>query len=243
MTQQGKPADTPDTAHSGLMLLGMISHELRTPLQTMLANVELLRLYAIPAEATSALDRLESSAELVLSRLDNVTGLILSSNSRLPEPQRFNLPRLLQAVADELAADAALHGQEVEIRLDASCERDISGDPVRLHQVLNNYVSNAVRYAGPGRISLVGAAVVDPALGSDVIELSVVDHGPGLSHGDVQDFWQPFVRGKQHSGSVAGMGLGLAVVRMLATAAGWVVDVRPSSPAGSTFFVRFPAQP
>jgi len=105
----------------------------------------------------------------------------------------------------------------------------VHSDAIRLHQVLNNFVSNAIKYTGPGVIT-VSARLTTHGFGTmspvDVIEVSVSDRGPCIPEAERLTILEPFVRGKRGTNQQKGSGLGLAVVRLLATTACWDVGLR-----------------
>ena len=135
-------------------LLGMISHELRTPIQTILANVEVLGLMSLPPDAELALDRVFRSINVALRRLDSISQYVRSSTDpAVPCVAGVVVDQLLQDLVHESAGEAEKLGQRLTIQ-NNDAPSSMSTDVDRLHQVLTNYVVNAIRH-GEDRKSVV----------------------------------------------------------------------------------------
>jgi signal transduction histidine kinase len=238
-------AEAQRSAQARAALLGMVSHELRTPLQTMLANVELLSVQSHKSLATDRIaDLLLRSIEFISGQLDNIAQYTrLASGPVDARCEEFSMFELLRRIVDEHAEAAKVHEQRINLDLGNEVDFMIHGDPIRLQQVVNNYLSNAIKYARPGRIT-VAACVHSHRFGTlqvaDAVEVTVEDEGPGIPPSDQAAMWEPFVRGKSALNRRKGSGLGLAVVKLLASSVGWEVGVRTAPGHGSTFYVILP---
>jgi signal transduction histidine kinase len=237
-------AEAQRSAQARVALLGMVSHELRTPLQTMLADIEMLSITSKDDAGRRAVSSLERSIGLVSGQLDDIAQYTrLASGTYEVRRERFSLIPMLERIIDEHRASAQ-SGRQLVLDVALAGDTMVEGDPIRLHQVINNFISNAIKYGGPDEIS-VSAELESPG-GSDRRDMAVVkvsDNGPGIPDADRASIWEPFVRGRRGQGRSKGSGLGLAVVRLLADSAGWQVGVLDKAPRGATFFVRFPLTP
>ena len=149
---------------------------------------------------------------LLASRLDHIQGL-----------ERREKVDLLAVVAEE----AARHGAEVEGR-----STTVEGDPLLILRLVRNLLQNAARHgqpAGERRCRRVDGAA----------ELSVRDHGAGLSAGDAERVFEPFYRPAGRSEASGGWGLGLSLVRQIAAHHGASVRYEAPGGGGSRFVVRF----
>jgi signal transduction histidine kinase len=236
-------AEAQRSAQARVALLGMVSHELRTPLQTMLGSVEMLSITVKDEEARPAIEGLERSIELVSGQLDNIAQYTrLASGTFEVRRERFAVVPLLERIIDEHRGSAQ-PGQQLALTTALGVDTVVEGDPIRLHQVINNFISNAIKYAGPGVISVATEledSVTRGAAGTVVVR--VEDSGPGISATEQASIWEPFVRGRRGQGRSKGSGLGLAVVKLLADSAGWKVGVVSEAARGAVFFVRFPLE-
>jgi len=236
-------AEAQRSAQARTALLGMVSHELRTPLQTMLANVELLALRPQNPATVQLVHGLEQCIVQIKGRLDNIAQYArLASGHVELRREPFRLVPLLERVVAEHAEAAQANDQTLKLDAPQTADVQVRGDDIRLHQVLNNYLSNAVKYSGPGVIDI-RAKLISQTFGTmslaEGVEVSVTDHGPGIPEAVREAVWEPFVRGAARSNRPKGSGLGLAVVKLLATTAAWDVGMR-SDAEGTTFFVVLP---
>jgi signal transduction histidine kinase len=225
-------------------LLGMVSRELRAPLQTMLANVELLAVRSPQDGTVDIIERLMRCIELMSGQLDNIAHYTrLASGSMEIRCERFIVLDLLRRVVEEHASAAKANHQVITLDAPRGADVTIHGDPIRLHQVINNYLTNAITCAGPGRISVV-VRLLSHQFGdlslADAVEVLVEDEGPGISDAESAALWEPFARGDSISRSRRGSGLGLAVVKLLAASVGWDVGVRSEPGHCATFYVVLP---
>jgi signal transduction histidine kinase len=110
----------------------------------------------------------------------------------------------------------------------------VRGDVLRLEQVANNLIGNALKYSP-------ASSDVEIVLRRDASSavLSVADHGIGMTESDRAKAFEPFRRGK-NVGNIGGTGLGLSVTRKIVEAHGGTIDVRSEAGSGSVFSVRLP---
>src|SRR5436190_1502383 len=209
--------------------LANVSHELRTPLQQILMFVQLLRL---------GRTRTEQERERSLEIIERETHrLIALSNSVLtaarPELQLESAPVDVVHVA-ETAADfftPLAEARKMQILLDVPEPAIARGDPGAIRQILINVLDNAAKYGPIGQTITIGVRNEPHA-----VRLWVDDCGPGIPMNERQNVWKPFVRlGGTVDDSTGGAGLGLSIVRDLATAMDATVDLA-QRPTGGTRF-------
>jgi two-component system sensor histidine kinase KdpD len=214
-------------------LLNAVSHDLRTPIATAKAAVSSL----LAADVTwSEADRQEllASAEDSLDRLtDLVTNLL--DLSRL---QAGVLPVLVAPVAlEEVALRAVDHVAPSDALLDIDLPislPEVTADAGLLERVIANLLQNALRYAPAGtRVSLAGSTH------AGLVELRVVDRGPGIAAGEADLVFAAFQR--RDDASTGGVGLGLAIARGFAEAMGGTVFAEETPGGGATLVVQLKA--
>ena len=204
-------------------LLADVAHELRTPLAVIQANTEGIQDGVLPLdlEQISAIH----TETLLLGRLiDDLRLLSLAEAGELRlERQPVEPGRLLEAVAERFQPQCAQKGVALSLTIDQGLT-PVTVDVDRINQVLNNLVSNALRYTPEGgRISLEARRL------SDEIQISVSDTGPGIPADDLPWVFDRFYRAeKSRARNSGGTGLGLAIVRQLVEAHGG--RVRAESP-------------
>ncbi|WP_213957504.1 HAMP domain-containing sensor histidine kinase [Variovorax sp. dw_954] len=237
-------AEAQRSALARVALLGMVSHELRTPLQTMMGDVEMLTLTATEEDARAAVASLERSFALLSGRLDNIAQYTrLASNAVHVCGETFALIPTLQRIVEEHRSSAG-PGRDIRLVTPLTIQDKVTADQVRLHQILSNFLSNAIKYGGPGPITI-SAKFMETSgdAARPMCDIEVADDGADIPSSELGAIWEPFVRGRRAATPRSGSGLGLAVVRLLAESANWDVGVSSRAPLGKAFFVRFPIAP
>jgi signal transduction histidine kinase len=218
--------------------LATVSHEIRTPLNAVLGWVRLLESKQLSTDrvehAIAAIGRNASAlAHMVDDLLD--TSRILKGAIRL-SLQPVDLDALTQEALDAVRPLAAT--RHVHLGFDADPgSRTISGDAVRLQQVIWNLLSNAIKFTPAG-----GRVDVFIESSKDYVEIRVVDTGQGIAPALLPHVFERFRQAddattQRHTG----LGLGLSIVRQLVELHGGVVDAAsPGVGYGATFTVRLP---
>jgi signal transduction histidine kinase len=211
-------------------LLAIVSHELRTPLTAISGITEILSdsREDLPPERVS--DLLDRSAALA-RRMTMLTEDLLAMATIDQGTLRFT-PQDVDVDAALCEAAETFPGRDVRVRTAPGLT--VWADPLRLQQMLANYVRNAVKYGAPP-IELSARAA-----GGDV-EIRVSDHGDGVPAEFVTELFQRFSRANDARASAApGFGLGLSIVAKLAHLHGGRAWYDPSGP-GATFVLTLPA--
>jgi two-component system, OmpR family, sensor kinase len=207
-----------------------LSHELRTPLTRMRAQAQLALADDLPDEQREAWTAvLRSSGEMAETLDALLAGARADAGTR---PGVSDARRAAEAVADRFAPLAAERG----VRIDVAAA---GGEPLRagvdaelLERLLQPLVDNACRYAG-AQVTI--AVRREP----DAIVFEVADDGPGVEADERERIFEPAVRGSAGTALREGTGLGLALARRLARAAGGSVESL-ERPDGACFAVRVP---
>jgi K+-sensing histidine kinase KdpD len=215
------------------------AHELRTPLTALLGQIHLLQQRMVrTAESHDPRDlrSLQVINEQV-RRLNKMIGTLLDA-SRLEasalrvEREPIDLVLLIKRIIDEVRPTLSMHSIEVETVASAQ----VLGDPLRLEQVYQNLISNAVKYSHRGgliqlRISVEGQEAL----------VAVTDRGIGIAPEAQERIFQRFYRAPNADAErISGMGIGLYVVRELIELHGGRITVSSSEGVGSTFTVYLP---
>jgi signal transduction histidine kinase len=209
--------------------LANVSHELRTPLQQILMFVQLLRLGRMTGQSER-----ERSLEIIERETHR---LIALSNSVMaaakPQMQLRSAPVDVGAVAVTAADFFAplAEARKMRISLDVPGPAMARGDPGAIRQILINVLDNAAKYGPVGQTITVGVRKEGPT-----VRLWVDDSGPGIPTSERENVWKPFFRvGGTLDDSTGGAGLGLAIVRDLATGMDAQVDLSPRADGGTRF--------
>lgn len=208
-------------------LVADASHELRTPVTSLRTNVEILQQQGSQMDAGDQARLLSD----VVEQIEELTSLIndLIDLARGEEPdadaEDLRLDLLIEETVERTrrrATPALLH---VEVAPTIVC-----GVPSRMERAVSNLIDNALKYSPTGEpveISLRGK------------ELSVRDHGPGISGEDLPHVFDRFYRGAEARGR-PGSGLGLAIVRQVAVQQGGSVTAEPAPGGGTLMRLRLP---
>jgi PAS domain S-box-containing protein len=218
-------------------LLSVVSHELRTPLTAMLGWVSVLRQSQLPPDrVTRALQTIEQNGRVQAALIDDLLDVSRLVTGRLQiEFAAVDLHAVVEAALDGIRPAAAARG----VRLASSLADDVtvSGDAIRLRQVVSNLLSNAVKFTPAG-----GAIEVRLERHGAMARVVVRDEGAGIAPEFLPYVFEPFRQaedGRTRKG--AGLGLGLAIAQNLAGQHGGRVTVESAGPGqGATFSVVLP---
>jgi two-component system sensor histidine kinase MprB len=207
------------SVHAQRQLVADASHELRTPVTSLRTNIEILQ----SAEHMEHAERGRLLSDVV-EQIEELTGLM----NDLIELARGELRRApaeelrLDVLAGEVVERARRHAPATQFAAELA-PTVFAGVPARLERAVSNLIDNAAKYSPPGE-------PVEVVLRGD--ELTVRDHGPGISAADLPHVFDRFYRGAEARGR-PGSGLGLAIVRQVAEQHGGSVAAE-SPPGGGT---------
>ena len=219
-----------------------VSHELRTPLSVIKGFVEtLVDDHAQIAEADR--DRFLRTIQRHTERLHVILEDLLTLSrleSRTPglrlEP--LDLTALLRELADDYRQRATATGHRVELQLPAELP-SISADAVRLRQVFDNLLDNALKYTPSQSFITIRAAVT-----AAEIEIRISDNGPGIPARDLPHIFERFYRvDKGRSREKGGTGLGLSIVKHIVQLHGGRVWAESPTGQGTTIVLTLPLKP
>jgi signal transduction histidine kinase len=214
-----------------------VSHEFRSPLSAISHLAELLDAGRVKDE-----ERKREYYGLIRGECGRLRRLVenLLNFARIEEGrQQFRFERMalapwLRQAVDEFRTSPAAAGKEVVVDL-APDLPPVRADAEAMAVVLGNLLDNAVKYSPDSGRVWVQAGVI-----GDAVEISVRDQGVGIADEDREHIFDRFYRAHD-AGTVAGAGLGLALVQRIVSAHGGTVDVVSRVGEGSTFRVRLPA--
>ncbi|MDY0909928.1 sensor histidine kinase [Microbacterium sp. CFBP9034] len=217
-------------------LVASVSHELRTPLTSILGYLDLaIEDPAIPDHVRANLDIAERNAERLLRIVADILAASSSSSSSVEAtmaPQSVDAREVVRAAGEALTPRAA--SRAVTIDTTGLEPATAWADPVRLRQVVDNLVANAISYNRDGGTVFLGTTTDGASTW-----ILVRDTGVGISEADRARLFQRFY--KAGAERRAGTGLGLAITRDIVRAHGGEIGLHSSPGVGSTFIVKLPA--
>ena len=213
-------------------ILRAVSHDLRSPLTAIRTATEGLESSDLELSES---DRAELLATIHIEtrRLDQLVANLLDL-SRLelgvaePKPQLWTVETLVGQALGELGPRA----ERVDVEL-APDLGPVEVDGVQIGRVLANLIDNALKFSPDAPVDVVGEQR------NGAVAVSVVDHGPGLSEGELERVFEPFEQGRVPS---RGSGLGLAIAKGFAQANGARLEAESPKTGGATFVLSFPTK-
>jgi signal transduction histidine kinase len=229
-------ADTLTRQHENqLQFLSAVAHDLRNPLVPLKLSAQVLTSDRLSAPAK--VSDLMSVIERQVHRLDRMIGDLLD-RSRI-EGGQLEL-RVVEYDARTIAQEAfnlfstASTSHKLFLNVPDS-EVPVHCDPFRIEQVLNNLISNAIKYSPAG-----GNIELNVEQSHEDVLFQVSDHGMGIPEEDLPYIFEPFRRVKTVKGEIPGVGLGLSVVRRIVHAHSGRIEVESQLGKGTTFRVHLP---
>ncbi len=220
--------------------LANMSHEIRTPLNGVLAMAQILARSPLEPGQREQVDVIHQSGETLLSLLNDILDVSKIEEGKLElEVADFDVAAVVQAAAAGFAAVAQRKKLTLQVEVAESARDWRQGDAARLRQILNNFLSNALKFteAGSVRLSVQG----DGAGGAEGLRLTVRDTGMGIPADKLSMLFQKFTQlDASTTRRFGGTGLGLAICRELTERMGGHVSVESELGEGSTFEVVLP---
>jgi len=216
--------------------LANMSHEIRTPINGMFGFLQLLQSTDLSLEQKEFLREAKSASNLLLSIINDILDFSkIEAKKLIMENIRFNLRTTVEDAVSLLAPKAAEKDVEVYVMIKAGVPEEVVGDPSRLRQILNNLISNAVKFTESGEISV----TVDYLEKSNEIaqlNFEVKDTGIGILEEDIHKLFQSFNQADASTTrKYGGTGLGLAISKELVKMMGGEISVESIYGKGSIF--------
>ncbi|MBF0462550.1 MAG: response regulator [Magnetococcales bacterium] len=216
--------------------LATMSHEIRTPMNAVMGLTDLALRTAVPPNTRDYLTKIAQASRSLLHIINDVLDFSKIESGRLQlESVDFLLRDLFDHLVDLFRYKASEKGIELILQVGSGCRYALTGDCLRLEQILMNLISNAIKFTEEGEIG-VGVRLVEQQGDHTLLEFFVRDTGIGLSQAQIDTLFTPFV---QADGSTTrkygGTGLGLSICKRLVELMGGKIRVESTSGTGSVF--------
>ncbi|MGV6808779.1 MAG: response regulator [bacterium] len=214
--------------------LAVMSHEIRTPLNGMIGSLNLIDTKQLPARDAEYINMIRASSDILIAVINDILDY-----SKI-EAGKFSLDKHVLSVHKILSEVEEFYRSLVENKgLKFIVEKHqidglyIQGDAIRIKQILNNYLNNALKFTANGSITLIAKK-----LANNEIYFAVVDTGIGINQSDLPNLFKDFAQLNTGSNrKFGGTGLGLAISRKLAHLMNGTTAVDSEYGKGSTFSV------
>ena len=222
-------------------LLLTITHDIKAPAASISGFIDLMKAYVSNPQGIECLQNIKNSAthlsHLVASLLDYHQ---LENGLMKVQPTSFSPAQLVAESVEGMKLRAEEKGLAISFECKMKGMEFFRADAFRIRQILDNLVSNAIKYTDQGSVTI--QAQVSEILGKPTLTLSVKDTGKGMTDEEKQKVFQAFTRLKSAQG-IEGTGLGLSITQELVSLLGGEIILHSTLGKGSTFIVTIPIEP
>ena len=222
--------------------LSSMSHEIRTPLNAIVGLSEDASSYKekVPKEVVEDLEDIQNASHTLLEIIGNILDInkIESESLEIVE-EEYNVKEEIESLAKLIPTKIGEKNIQFNLKIEKDIPEKLVGDKKHLKQIINNLISNAIKYTEEGKITLDVNCIVKKNL--CYLKISVEDTGRGIKKEDIEKLFTKFERLDIEKNSVTeGTGLGLALTKELTEMMGGSIDVESKYKEGSIFFVTIP---
>ncbi|MBT3133738.1 response regulator [Alteromonas sp. ALT199] len=221
--------------------LATMSHEIRTPLNGILGLTDVVLSHDISESARPNLKNIQRSGQLLNRILNDILDLSKLNAGKLAlEIIPFDLKSTAKDCVAFYVQLARNKGLSLRIEVDKTLNTCVAGDATRLSQVLNNLVSNAIKFTHQGSVTL-GLSKGEASKTHQFVRFSVKDTGEGIDASEQERVFDAFIQANSSINRMhGGTGLGLQIVKSLVEAMGGTVYLKSEVGQGSEFYFELP---
>ena len=224
---------TEETMESRHKLLLSVSHDIKAPLSSIMGYVELME----KGDNEKEINSIQKSAEHILNLLNNLLEYSSLEQGKLQvSNETFDLHQLCQETAEMF--DPVAKQKNLRFLFETTIESHtyISSDKLKIKQIINNLISNGIKYTLEGSVSF------KARMGRGLLVFDITDTGVGIPKDKLDDVFKPFVRIETYNQFAEGSGYGMSVVKGLVSLMNGEIHIESEVGKGSHFEVRLPIE-
>lgn len=217
--------------------LSNMSHELRTPLNAIIGTTNIILHEEYLPSQKQSFEVLKYSSEHMMQLVNDILDFSkIEAGKMVLESAPFNIKSFLQKVVSPFNAPIAAKSLALEIKVDDNANLEVFGDEMRLIQVMNNLLANAIKFTEKGAIAVEVKTVALRSHTADVY-FAVKDTGIGIAQNKMRQIFESFMQADiETTRKFGGTGLGLAISKKIVAQMGGNLQAESEAGAGSTFY-------
>ncbi len=225
-----------DLARGKQQFLSNMSHEIRTPMNAIIGFTKVMFRTDLSPKQKEFLTAIKTSGDALIVLINDILDLAkVDAGKMIFEQKPFKLSLSIAAMLHLFDTKIQEKNLELIREYDSKIPEVLLGDPVRLHQIIMNLVSNAVKFTSKGKIT-VSVHMLKEDADNVTVEFRISDTGIGISENNIKMVFENFQQATTNtSNQYGGTGLGLAIVKHLVEAQGGSIIVESKIDEGSTF--------
>ncbi|MCE9539268.1 MAG: response regulator [Bacteroidetes bacterium] len=225
-----------DAVKAKQQFLSNMSHEIRTPMNAIIGFTKVVLKTELSAKQKEYLSAIKTSGDALIVLINDILDLAKVDAGKMTfEKTPFKMEASISAMLHLFETKIQEKNLELVKKYDSKIPKVLVGDPVRLHQIILNLVSNAVKFTAKGKITV---SVVLLTEDEDIatLEFSISDTGIGIEENKIEHVFENFHQASSSTSRLfGGTGLGLAIVKKLVEPQGGSITVKSKIGEGSTF--------
>jgi PAS domain S-box-containing protein len=216
--------------------LSNMSHEIRTPMNAIIGFTKVILKTELTPKQKEYLNAIKMSGDTLIVLINDILDLAkVDSGKMVFEKSPFKLSLSISTMLHLFETKIQEKNLELIVKYDQNIPEVLVGDAVRLHQIILNLVSNAVKFTSEGKIT-VGIRKLTEDSENVTLEFSISDTGIGIETNKIDKVFENFQQAHSQTSRIfGGTGLGLAIVKQLVEAQGGSIQVESEVDKGSTF--------
>jgi PAS domain S-box-containing protein len=221
---------------SKTQFLANMSHEIRTPMNGIIGLLDLFQTNELSESQKDLMSTIQRSSDHLLNILNDILDFSkIDSGNLLIENISFDLNKLMQDIYNHNNTTAKSKGLVLNLNMKTLTSNYVMGDPVRLRQILDNFISNAIKFTSLGSVDI-SFDILKEIEGQRIFRIDIKDSGIGLTEEESEKLFKAFSQADSSiTRKYGGTGLGLSITKKLAEKMNGKILFESKKGVGSTF--------